>query len=841
MVIPDPTPHETDRPGGTNGAEDTRSHDTEPCETNNLTKSPTTDQYTDQDGPREVTAGGCEHQGPEPLDTNSTPDPDHPNNESRGGDMISLSRSSAPDITPAPDMEPDQGDDQASDREQAGQRGRLARWEAERAFAHELEELPAGPELATRVVRWAGLGDSSESMMVEMIAALGRCVANLEGLRAHMVWHLVQTHGDSTVETRAVCEEIALRIGHTHAVVSRMVDLGMTLAETPALADAMRQGHIGSAKAHQVMRDTDHLDPEQRHHVITDVMNHDPQTRNLPDLRRLTRTLTEWINPEDATTKHARARANRAVWIDKAAHGMALLHAYLPATHAYQIYATLTTMALAVDPAIATSPEATPHAPPPATRLRVTPAHHARSTMPAHQNPGTPPLGPEPGTMPICDDPGAMPATAGPGTIATSDDRGMMPLDHHPGAIHPTGDVATGDPTGHGPLTTGPIAHNTGIDDPFPDEPVAEDEVPPEHDTPTDIDFTTDIDIPWVEDVWDDDPANIQAAEVTRTLGNRRADALVDLFSPTGSFTTGKPFDAVRPRLVVVARAEALLGSDHFPGELIGYGSLPAHAVREIAQDSTWQAIYQDPQTGRMAAAGTQLLPPGIIAPTNPAGDRLATLWPPETTNQPHRTAAHCDPGSRPTTMTDTTSPLHAPSRSDPDTPANEPDTGSPPLAPSPISPTTSDPAHPPSCPDPGAHLGVAGVAPPGPAWVFPPDTWPAETLACHSYQPSPHLQNTITLRDLTCSFTGCQRPAWACDLDHIQPFDPGLPAIDQTIASNLTPACRIHHRLKTLTEWDWTRDTHTGILTITSPQGRIYRIQPPTPTTPPWRNNPDW
>ncbi|MDR1295397.1 MAG: HNH endonuclease [Bifidobacteriaceae bacterium] len=713
------------------------------------------------DSPRDVTRGtdgiGDVHpHGPEASDR------DNPNNESRGGDSASLSRSPSPDITQTPSPAPDR----ESGREQ---RGRLVRWKAEREFARILEELPAGPELATRVVEWAGLGDSSESMMVEMIAALGRCIANLEGLRAQMVCSMVQAHSDSTVEIRSVCEEIALRIGHTHGRVARIVDLGIAMTETPALAQAMRQGHVGSAKAHQVLRDTNHLDPERRHQVITDVMNNDPQTRDLPALRRLTRTFTEWIDPEDATTKHVRVKANRSVWIDKAAHGMALLHAYLPAAHAYQIYATLTTMALAQDPSLATSPEATPHAPPPGNDGHTTPTRH---------DPGTMGTGNGSGMMPVAGDPGSGPG--GPGQDRMSA--------RCPGAMSISEGVAI-----EGTITQCPAVDSAGVEDLFPDEPVRDDEVPPEQDP-----SWTDIDIPWVEETWDNDPpAVIRAAEVTRTLGNRRADALVDLFSPSGPLTTGKPFDAVRPRLIVVARAEALLGSDQFPGELIGYGSLPAHAVRQIAQDATWQAIYQDPHTGRTAAVGTRLLPPGL-------------------------------------TTSDST-PL--PSCPDP----TPPDILGPP-APSPTtSPTTSDPTPLPACPDPGAHLGVAGVAPPGPAWVFPPETWPAETLACHSYQPSPHIQNTVVLRDLTCSFTGCQRPAWACDLDHVAPYDPSLPAIDQTIASNLTPACRVHHRLKTLTGWDWTRDTHTGILTITSPQGRIYRIQPPTPTTPPWRNSPDW
>jgi hypothetical protein len=249
---------------------------------------------------------------------------------------------------------------------------------------------------------------------------------------------------------------------------------------------------------------------------------------------------------------------------------------------------------------------------------------------------------------------------------------------------------------------------------------------------------------------------------------------------------TGKPVDTVRPRVVVVARAEALLGSDEFPAELIGYGTLPARAARAIAQDATWSAIYCDPHTGRVTGVGKRTYPPGLTAP--------------------------------------------------PTTPHHDEDAGAPDILPPGVDPADGGPpwtgSHEPSVIGEPTGTRVAG---PRPTPVFPPEAWPAETMACHSYRPSPTIQTTVTLRDQTCRFPGCQRPAWACDLDHLLPFDPGRPAIDQTVASNLQPLCRPHHRLKTLAGWDWNRDIDTGILTVTSPMGHIYRLPPPTPTTPPW------
>jgi hypothetical protein len=286
------------------------------------------------------------------------------------------------------------------------------------------------------------------------------------------------------------------------------------------------------------------------------------------------------------------------------------------------------------------------------------------------------------------------------------------------------------------------------------------------------------------------DDAEVLAAAVTTTLGNRRSDALADLFSPSGSFGTGKPFDAVRPRLLVVARAESLLGSDEFPAELVGYGTLPAQAVRDIAVDSTWQAIFCDQASGRVVAAGSKLLPPGIIASSHtPAGAGIPLRGGPPSSPEPtSRRTSPPEPGSLPSELS--------------------------------AAPALAD--------------GHAATSPPEPR-SLPPEAWASESLASHSYHPSGRLQTTVIVRDQTCRFPGCQRLAWSCDIDHVEPFDPSRPAIDQTVASNLVPMCRAHHRIKTLAGWDWTRDVATGILTITSPHGRIYRVQPPTPTSPPW------
>ncbi|MDR1295496.1 MAG: DUF222 domain-containing protein, partial [Bifidobacteriaceae bacterium] len=678
---------------------------------------------------------------------------------------------------------------------EVARQGRLARWEAECGLAAELEQMPAGPVLAARVMELVGQGNCSASMVVELIAGLGRSIAALEGVRAYLAWGAVEPHGGDTLEIRSTIEEIAVRIGHTYGTVRRMVELGMGMAAAPDLGRAVCDGQIGAAKATQILRDTEHLDPDRCSHVISDVMSRNPETRNLPNLRRLTRTLAEWVDPASAADLHARARSKRSVWIDKARHGMAFLHAYLPAIDAHQVYATLTTMALGEDPDLPTTlaTPATPTASPPGTGdYDTVPECGAFGPRRGADNGGIAPS--EDGVVSN----GVGAADVGvdlPWGIAPASSRDTLAGNRPPKTSDGDCPGLRQDPPGLVRGPAGPCDSQTDRDG-WPrdaDEPVGDGEVPPENDRDDDG-----VDVPWVEYAHEGDSEEARAAAVTCTLGNRRADALTDLFSPTGPFATGRPFDAVRPRLVVVARAEALLGSDHFPGELIGYGSLPAHAVRRIAQDATWSAIYCDPHTGRVVAAGTRILPPGLIASADPP-----------TTANPVDPAGSDPPGECPrdlSSLAEDINPVHQPAAAEDSQPSACPDPGAglnpvhrsaaaedpPPACPDPgagLNPahplaaaedpppacpdpgTDLDPVHrpavgvdpppacpdpaadlnplsqpaagvdpPPACPDPGVHLGVAGVAPPGPAWVFPPEAWPAETMACHSYRPSPHL-----------------------------------------------------------------------------------------------------
>jgi len=68
------------------------------------------------------------------------------------------------------------------------------------------------------------------------------------------------------------------------------------------------------------------------------------------------------------------------------------------------------------------------------------------------------------------------------------------------------------------------------------------------------------------------------------------------------------------------------------------------------------------------------------------------------------------------------------------------------------------------------------------------------------AYEVPDRIAERVALRDLTCSFPFCQRPARRCDVDHVVPHPRGPTATD-----NLAALCRRHHRLKTLGGWTYT------------------------------------
>jgi hypothetical protein len=114
--------------------------------------------------------------------------------------------------------------------------------------------------------------------------------------------------------------------------------------------------------------------------------------------------------------------------------------------------------------------------------------------------------------------------------------------------------------------------------------------------------------------------------------------------------------------------------------------------------------------------------------------------------------------------------------------------------------------------------------------------------LAAQAYKVPADIREQIQLRDRTCVFPGCARPARRCDVDHIIEYDhdadaEGRPQPGPTTTSNLACLCRFHHRLKTHSPWRYEM-VEPGIFEWTSPHGHRYRrdhtgttaLDPPAP-----------
>jgi hypothetical protein len=100
--------------------------------------------------------------------------------------------------------------------------------------------------------------------------------------------------------------------------------------------------------------------------------------------------------------------------------------------------------------------------------------------------------------------------------------------------------------------------------------------------------------------------------------------------------------------------------------------------------------------------------------------------------------------------------------------------------------------------------------------------------LTAQGYDIPDRLREQIQLRDRTCVFPRCTRPARGCDIDHVIPYDhdaeaDGRPQPGPTSTNNLGCLCRFHHRLKTHSAWRYAM-VEPGVFEWTSPHGHRYR-----------------
>jgi hypothetical protein len=104
----------------------------------------------------------------------------------------------------------------------------------------------------------------------------------------------------------------------------------------------------------------------------------------------------------------------------------------------------------------------------------------------------------------------------------------------------------------------------------------------------------------------------------------QRAGLFVD------AMLSGLPLDALprvqgrRPAINVVVSADTVLGLDHQPGHLTGYGPITAQTARRLAADQsgTWRRLLTDPDTGALLDISKRPLPATPTAPRLPQRPR---------------------------------------------------------------------------------------------------------------------------------------------------------------------------------------------------------------------------
>jgi hypothetical protein len=123
----------------------------------------------------------------------------------------------------------------------------------------------------------------------------------------------------------------------------------------------------------------------------------------------------------------------------------------------------------------------------------------------------------------------------------------------------------------------------------------------------------------------------------------------------------------------------------------------------------------------------------------------------------------------------------------------------------------------------------IAGSATSWTRLLTHPETGAVLSVGSEQYRVPADMKRVLNVRDGTCRFPGCTRPATRSDIDHTRPWEHGGP----TDLDNLAHLCRAHHRLKHQTLWAVEQEPG-GILVWTSPAGQTHRTYPETYLGPP-------
>ncbi|WP_239311928.1 HNH endonuclease signature motif containing protein [Frankia sp. Cj3] len=98
-------------------------------------------------------------------------------------------------------------------------------------------------------------------------------------------------------------------------------------------------------------------------------------------------------------------------------------------------------------------------------------------------------------------------------------------------------------------------------------------------------------------------------AQDVRSMDERRADVLTDIL-----LGRHRDDDPVRVEVGVLIPLGTLAGLADTPGELAGYGPIPAGLARDLAANATWRRLLTDPVDGHVVDVGRRRFPSPALA-----------------------------------------------------------------------------------------------------------------------------------------------------------------------------------------------------------------------------------
>lgn len=370
----------------------------------------------------------------------------------------------------------------------------------------------------------------------------------------------VRERGDPTGVSEFAADEVAPALRLSRSAAASRVALAIELRTRLAgTFAALARGELDMSKTRTVADATRPLSDENTAAVERRVLDR-ASRQTVGQLRASVGRAVIAVDPDGAERRHARARKDRRLVFSPLPDGMAELWALLPATGAAAAYNRVDQYARAAKTAGDDRSADERRADALVDLITSDGDHTEIPAGGAHGDHPSAPRAAAPAQAPASSSHGAADATTA-GLMAPT--RGT---DADPAANAASPDAAAAYSAASGPTAT---AATNASRDGFSDAPM-------------------------------DSPADDPVPDLAGSLG-----------------------PAPRPLVEITVPASTLLGVSTEPGELAGYGSLPASVAREIAADATWRRLVTDPQSGTLLDYGrTRYTPPQALADYVRARDR---------------------------------------------------------------------------------------------------------------------------------------------------------------------------------------------------------------------------